>query len=239
MRRNLNRCVWPKYIAALVACALTSAGAAAQTRDDAGLWLAAFGNGAFRSQREGSSLRWWFDGQTRFLDDANGFNQLILRPGVGYALGDKHTLWYGYAYVRTEPVGLGEGFDEHRMWQQWTYTPSVDRWSFLHRSRFEQRWVETGSDVGLRWRQMFRTQYNLTDTPKWSLIAWDEAFFHLNDTDWGTRAGFDQNRAFFGVGFKPSPESKIRFELGYLNQFIYRPGGENGMNHILSFNVFF
>jgi hypothetical protein len=238
MKRTTNRCNWLKYIAGLVVCAATSAGASAQTRHDAGAWLVLFGNGKFES-REESPLRWWFDGQSRFLDDAGGFNQLLIRPGLGYALRGDHTLWYGYAYIRTAPVGLGEEFDEHRMWQQWTYTPSVDNWSFLHRSRLEQRWVETGSDVGLRWRQMARVQYKLTDTPQWSLIAWDEAFFHLNNTDWGARAGFDQNRAFFGVGYKHSPEARIRIEVGYLNQFIFRRGGESRMNHILSLSLCF
>lgn len=238
MRRTHNRCGWAKCVAVLAAWAATSAGAAAQTRDDAGLWLAAFGNGPFAA-REESPLRWWFDGQSRFLDDAGGFSQLLLRPGLGYAVRDNHTLWYGYAYIRTDSVSPGDGFDEHRMWQQWMYTPSVDDWSFVHRSRLEQRWVETGRDVGHRFRQFARAQYRLTDTPQWSLIAWDEAFFHLTDTDWGARAGFDQNRAFLGVGFKPTPEARFRFEVGYLNQFIYRRGGEDVMNHILSVSVFF
>lgn len=236
MRDVFCRETCTKFAAVLIAGVLTSAGATAQTRHDEGGWVAIFGNGPFKSHEE-SPLRWWFDGQSRFLDDAGGFNQLLIRPGLGYAIRENQTLWYGYAYIRTDSVTLDEGFDEHRMWQQWMYTPSVDNWSFVYRSRFEQRWVETGSDVGLRFRQFARAQYKLTDTP-WSVIAWDEAFFHLNDTDWGARAGFDQNRAFIGVGFKSSPEG-VRYEIGYLNQFIYRRDRENTMNHILSFSVFF
>ncbi len=226
------------FIMALFACSASSLRAPAQTREDAGLWFAAFGNGKFESRGEDSPLRWWLDAHYRLLDDAGGFNQSIIRPGLGYALGNNHVLWSGYAWVRTSPIS-GADFDEHRMWQQSTYAPSVGDWSFLHRSRFEQRWVEIGDDVGLRWREFFRAQWVFRKSPQLSLVAWDEVFFNLNDTDWGAKAGFDQNRAFLGFGFKPSEDARARIEIGYLNQFIYRRGATDGMNHILSINLFY
>jgi hypothetical protein len=212
--------------------------AAAQTVDDTGLWFAAFGNGAFDHLPDDSPARWWFDAHYRLRDDTGGFNQSILRPGLGWALDDEQAVWAGYAWVRTSPV-VGRDFDEHRLWQQWTYAPSHGDWLFLHRSRFEQRFVETGDDVGLRWRQLARAQYVLQQCPQWSLVGWDEAFFHLNDTDWGARSGFDQNRAFLGVGYKPHPDAPIRTEIGYLNQYLHRRGGVDGVNHILSVNFFY
>lgn len=230
-----------RRVAFLLCLLLVSSRAAkvtAQTLDDAGLWFAAFSNGQFESLGDDSSVRWWFDAHYRLRDDADGFNQSIIRPGLGYALNDNQVLWAGYAWIRTLPV-LGNDFDEHRFWQQWTATPSIDSWRFLHRSRFEQRWVETGDDVGLRWRQLARAQRILTDCPQWSLVVWDEVFFHLNDTDWGAEGGLDQNRAFVGFGFQRSPHVKGRTEIGYLNQFINRQGGIDGLNHILSVNYFF
>lgn len=217
---------------------LQPASADAQTIDDTGLWLAAFGNGEFETIDVASELRWWFDAHYRLRDDTNGFNQSIIRPGIGYALNKEHAVWAGYAWINTDSLS-GNNFDEHRLWQQWTYAPSVDNWFFLHRSRFEQRWLETGSDVGLRWRQLARAQRVLTRCPQWSAVVWDEIFFHLNDTDWGAESGLDQNRAFIGVGFKHTPESRTRTEVGYLNQFINRQGAVDGMNHILSVNIFF
>lgn len=71
------------------------------------------------------------------------------------------------------------------------------------------------------------------------LIAWDEALFNLNDTDWGSDPGLDQNRAFLGFGYKSCPHAPVRTEIGYLNQFINNQGGNDGMNHILSINFFF
>ena len=210
----------------------------AQTLDDTGLWLAALGNGQFESLDDDSRLRWWFDTHYRLRDDSNGFNQSIIRPGLGCALTEEQTLWAGYSWILTSPV-IGGDFDEHRFWQQWTATPSIGDWRFQHRSRIEQRWVETGDDVGLRWRQFARGQRILSHCPQWSLVMWDEVFFHLNDTDWGANTGLDQNRAFIGFGYKRCPHAPVRTEVGYLNQFTNRRGGSDEMNHILAINFFF
>lgn len=214
--------------------------ASAQTLDDTGLWFAASGNGEIESTSDWSMpLRWWFDAQYRLRDDSNGFNQSIIRPGLGVALTDEQVVWAGYAWINTTPTNDGENFDEHRFWQQWTAAPSVGEFRFLHRSRLEQRWVETGDDVGLRWRQLARAQRGLGNSTEWSLIAWDEVFFNFNDTDWGADGGLDQNRAFLGFGYNPNPDAPIRTEIGYLNQFINNQGGTDGMNHILSINFIF
>lgn len=211
----------------------------AQTLDDTGLWFAAFGNGELNLGSDASSpLMWWLDTHYRMRDDTGGFNQSILRPGLGWKVAEDQALWAGYAWILTSPV-QGEDFDEHRFWQQWTAAPSAGDFRFLHRSRFEQRWVETGDDVGLRWRQLHRAQRILSNCPQWSLIAWDEVFFNLNDTDWGAETGLDQNRAFLGFGYKRCADAPVRTEIGYLNQFVNDQGGEDGMNHILSINFFF
>ena len=112
-------------------------------------------------------------------------------------------------------------------------------WLFQHRSRLEQRWVETGDNVGLRWRQLARAQRVLSHCPQWSFVLWDEVFFALNDTDWGANAGLDQNRTFIGLGYKRCPHAAVRTEIGYLNQFVNSQGGVDQMNHILSINFFF
>jgi hypothetical protein len=234
--RSVQR--WLSCVLIFLLCISAAASAKAQTVDDAGLWFAALGSGRFKNQSTESSLRWWFDNHYRLRDDTDGFNQSIVRPGLGYALDDVNTLWAGYAWIRTAPI-LGNEFDEHRFWQQWTATPSAGNWKFLHRSRYEQRWVETGDDVGLRWRQLARGQRILTSCPQWSFVLWDELFFNLNDTDWGARGGLDQNRAFVGFGHKRHPEQRTRTEIGYLHQFINRQGGQDGSNHILSVNLFY
>jgi Protein of unknown function (DUF2490) len=48
-------------------------------------------------------------------------------------------------------------------------------------------------------------------------------FVNLYDSDWWPRLqshlGFDQNRAFVGLGYRFSPE--IKTEVGYMNQHAY------------------
>lgn len=220
----------------LIAGVFTSAPVKAQSIDDTGLWLVYLDSGnADRIGLPGERLKYWFDAQARFLDDADGYAQSLIRPGLGWSVSEDAAVWGGYAWVHTEPVS-GNAFVEDRLWQQWTWNPSRDDVAFAMRSRFEQRWVETGDDVGLRWRQLWRGQKTIAAAPQFSLIGWNEVFINTNDTDWGARKGLDQNRVFVGFGYN-CPHSDWRTEIGYLNQAINRPGGTDSVNHILSLTL--
>ena len=91
---------------------------------------------------------------------------------------------------------------------------------------------------GLRFRQFMRAQRSLGPCSPLIAVAWNEIFFHLNDTDWGARAGFDQNRVFFGLGVKKFPHSRWRTEIGYLNVALNRRGQSDLIAHILALNFF-
>ena len=209
-----------------------------QAVSDAGQWNALLTQGNLNAfGYESDKLKWWFDGHLRFLDDTDGFNQSIVRPGIGWTLNQRSTVWAGYAWISTTALS-GLEFDEHRIWQQWTWSRGLGVWKLAHRSRFEQRFVETGDDLGLRFRQFFRAQHNLPSLPKMTLVWWDEIFYHLNDTDWGAESGFNQNRAFAGVGYKSSPKCRWRVEVGYLHQVIEVAAGSDRNHHILSVNLF-
>ena len=68
---------------------------------------------------------------------------------------------------------------------------------------------------------------------------WDEVFIHLNDTNFGARTGFNQNRLFAGIGWDHDPQDRWRSEIGYLYQEVNIPGaGNNISNHIVSLNLF-
>ncbi len=211
---------------------------AAQTVHDAGQWSAIFAQGSIFADDEGENrLKWWFDGHFRLLDDAGGFNQSIVRPGLGWSLTERTTAWVGYGWIHTSPISFDE-FDEHRIWQQLTWSESYEPFKLALRSRLEQRFVETGDDTGWRFRQLIRLQHNLPAFPRLMLVSWDELFLNINDVDFGAESGFDQNRVFVGVGWKRRPENSWRIEIGYLNQVIYNPGGADRINHILSVNLF-
>jgi hypothetical protein len=217
----------------LVALGIVSLPAQAGADEDGGLWLAAFGQGALGTPAaDGRGFRWWLDLHARWRDGAG--DTTIIRPAAGYALTPRVTLLAGYAYVVTHPANAGAA-EEHRPWQQLAWTIPLETVTLASRTRLEQRFVEAGSEAGWRLRQFLRVTRPLG--ARSYATAYDEAFFELNDTGWGQRAGLRQNRAFAGLGWFIDAPRKTAVEIGYLNQWIDRPG-DDGLNHILSVNLF-
>jgi len=209
------------------------------TVEDVGAWFIFAGQGRFDpAPAEPQPWRWWFDGQLRFSDDSDGFDQSILRPGLGYALGEKTTLWLGYGWFHSDPAAT-PAHDEHRIWQQLTWDFGLGEQAFGSRTRLEQRFLDTGDDVGWRFRQMLRWTPPRDQASGIGLRVWDELFFGLNDTDWGASAGFDQNRFFIGPGFTFGESNRFTFEVGYLHQYIRRETGPDASNHILFAQLLF
>ena len=206
---------------------------------DTGLWLGGFSQGGFQLPAlEDTDARWWFDANIRYLGDDFELFQTVIRPGIGYQLNDEQSVWLGYAWIGEEIPELR--FHENRLWEQWLLTRDWGDVTAVLRSRLEQRWVSLGDQAGWRYRQMVRVQKPVTGNPNLLWVAWDEIFFHLNDTDWGARTGYNQNRLFIGLGRKPRPSSRRRTEIGYLYQQInVAEDGADLSNHILSINIFY
>jgi len=209
-----------------------------QTVDDFGSWFSVNTQGKFNRCAEESKLRWWFDGHLRYLDDSDGFNQSIFRPGIGYQLTPNANAWIGYAWINELPANGNPVFDENRIWQQLLWSKKVGQQKLFSRSRLEQRFVETGSDTGWRFRQFVKMDRPFHEESPVSFVAWDEVFFDLNETDWGQQGSFSQNRLFLGLGRKFDVPNSPKIEIGYLNQFIRRKSAGDRYNHILSVNWF-
>lgn len=234
-----RRATWRARALLLGAISLTTLTARADPDEDGGLWLASFGQGALGTPAaDGRGLRWWLDLHARWRDGAGELDTTIVRPAVGYALTPRVTLLGGYAWVATHPSGPGQGQkDEHRPWQQLTWNVPVAGFTLVSRSRLEQRFVDDGSETGWRLRQFLRASRPLGADGRRYVTAYDEVFLEFNDTRWGQRAGLRQNRAFAGLGWFIDGPRKTAVEVGYLNQWVDRPG-EDRMNHILSINLF-
>jgi len=216
---------------------LAAGTARAGTFEDSGIWLAAIGQGSFETiSPELRKYRWRFEGQARFLDNADDFSQGIIGVDLGYAFTDDMAVWLGYAWVPTSPIG-GQNFDEHRIRQQLTWSKKLTPVTLSSRTLMEQRFLENGDDTGWRFRQRFGLAHPFSFEPRFSLVGYDEVFFNLNDTNWGADSGFAQNRAFGGFGWGFDASRRIRTAIGYLNQFIRRPSADDAMNHILSINI--
>jgi hypothetical protein len=214
---------------------LGSAPALAQLDHDGALWEALFVQadlGKLDAELEG--FRGWLDLHGRWRDDGEDLDTTIFRPGIGYTFAEKTTAWLGYAWVETHPAGRGSR-TEHRLWQQLTWTPPSDGYTLSFRSRLEERFVEDADDMGWRFRQFAKYTRPMESKARY-LSAWDEVFFDLNDTDFGQDFGLRQNRAFLGIGFFLDSEHSLAFEVGYLNQWLSRPGDDR-MYHALSLNL--
>lgn len=222
---------------AFFALAVLIADTALAEDQDFGAWFALAGQGQLGSAQD-ARWRWWLDTHFRTFEDSDGFDTSIVRPGLGYDLGKATTLWIGYGWIHNDPPARSD-VDEHRLWQQLTWGTKLGerkRLDLYVRTRLEQRWLEGGDDTGWRFRQFLRIVRPLAPGSRWSLRVWDELFLPLNDTDWGARAGFGQNRAFAGLGATLDRERKYTLEFGYLNQFINRRDTDL-MNHIVSLQL--
>lgn len=247
MFRNMHRPTKPRLFSKAILSVVTvllcvsgwSSRADAQTIHDFGSWFSLNTQGKVRRCGEESRLLWWFDGHLRYLDDTEGFHQSIFRPGVGYQATSTINLWAGYGWINTLPNGGTELQDEHRIWQQFMWSPKFANCSFIWRSRFEQRFLETGDDMGLRFRQFFKVDKPFHCDSPFSFVVWNETFLDLNETDWGQQGRLGQNRLFLGIGKKLNGLNKPKFEIGYLNQLNRNKPGDDRINHILSLNWFF
>ena len=198
-------------------------------QNDNQVWTAIFTNGSISD--DGKALL-WFDGHARFSEDASRLGVSIIRPGVGYKVNDRLSVWGGYARVVSRADGRAN-INENRIWQQATYTIASGDWGILSgRTRFEQRFLNTGSETGHRIRQFFRWRKPVSD--RWTITAWNETFIALNDTDFGARSGFDQNRLFVGARWRAF--DNVSLEGGYLLNNLRR-APNNPSNSNLSISV--
>ncbi|MDX1507860.1 MAG: DUF2490 domain-containing protein [Woeseiaceae bacterium] len=212
---------------------------AAATEHDPGVW-AIFSTGDTITG-DGTATRWQyaFDAQARYFDIGSGINQWLARPAIGYKLTDNVNAWVGYARLRARNAA-GQTADENRYWQQVDWR--AGQWrdgQVTMRVRLEQRDVEVGDDVGVVLRFMARYVRPLTGGSNRSLVVGIEPFVDLRDTDWGGDSGLGQNRIY--VGLSQPVSDRLTLEYGYMNQYIWRDGRENQVNHlaILNFKVKF
>ena len=208
-------------------------------KEAAGGWVMLYGSGSLAPVQEDlSRVLWWFDTQLRMRDDSDGYDQLLIRPGLGFDLGLGFSAWLGYLYVNEDPDG-SSNFDEHRPWQQLLWKGSLAPVGLQSRTRLEQRFVDGDGEAGWRFREFVKATYAFPSASRFGLAAYDEVFFDLNDTSEGANTGFAQNRFFIGPTMKLGEGKRATIELGYLNQYIRRDGGSDSVNHLVSLNLLF
>jgi hypothetical protein len=153
------------------------------------------------------------EAQSRWSEDLQGHDQLIIRNAIGRRLSPRVTVWGGHAWT---PRTLEEGWaHEQRIWEQLSATfPAVGAWTPSMRIRQEQRFLDSWGDVSHRLRMMGRAVRPVDAEKLWSIVAWNEVLITLDETENGPAQGVDQNRLFAGVLRKLSNHAGL--ESGYL-----------------------
>ncbi len=166
--------------------------------------------------------------QYRNYNGVGDLEQLLIRTGLGYDLSPGNdNLLLGYGYILSEPYSDDDGgkfqVQEHRIFQQFITVQRYSRLQLQHRYRFEQRWVE--EDFLLRFRYFLSLHIPLIKAESYPYASvYNEVFLQPEEIV------FDRNRLYVGAGYKWS--SKVRAELGYMNQF-FTDGGRDQINLIL------
>ena len=183
---------------------------------DFGNWIIYLGNKQFNPK-----WNWHHEVQYRNYDAIGDLEQLLLRTGVGYNLGENnHNLLLGYGFIASENY-VEDGDDkvsvnEHRIYQQFITSQELGKSKLTHRYRFEQRFVESDFRMRLRYFLSINIPFKgKEEKPSpWYLSAYNEIFLNTESSV------FDRNRLYGGLGYRLS--KVVRFELGYMNQFFER-----------------
>ncbi|MGZ8244419.1 DUF2490 domain-containing protein [Methylomagnum sp.] len=214
-RRNAPPLVKISSLVALMA--LVGPATADDLLQDAGSWLQIVGEGSLKSIDPSLEKgRIWVEGQSRWDGDWNHWYQGMARVALGYSLSDRATVWMGYTFLPTQNIGKPY-IAQQDAWPAFRYVLPTDFGTFTFRTIWETNFLR-GPDVRERPRQMIRFTHPLEFEPRLTLVAWDEVFMRVNSTQWGGKSGFDQNRAFAGLGWTFNPNARV--ELGYLNQYL-------------------
>lgn len=203
-----------KFSAAAILIAVLLPVFAQSQESNLGNWLIYIGN-----KKVNSNWDWHHEVQYRNYNAVGDLEQLLLRTGFGYNLTENNNnilLGYGFIHSQNYPPDSDDKVqvNEHRVYQQFINKHKLNSVSLQHRFRFEQRFVE--DDFKLRFRYFLAmalplNKKEMTDKTLY-LSAYNELFLN-------TEANiFDRNRLYGGLGYKLN--SYVRFELGYMNQFL-------------------
>jgi Protein of unknown function (DUF2490) len=219
-----------------------------QTTNQFSGWLAAFGRVELKNK---FSLH--IELQLRSTDNIEHVQSILLRAGLNYNLKSNQIFTVGYAYISSRRTvnGVNGYGPEDRIWEQFILN---EAFSFRGRSvtiqnrfRLEQRFIgqsvaEDGQLVTSGFSFVQRIRYFARMIAPFSISPngfkkgmffslQDEVFVNLGDLSVVNGKYFDQNRAYFSIGYRFSPKNDT--EIGYMNQFVLNQGTAKTNNNII------
>lgn len=195
-----------------------------------GNWIIYFGN-----KKIDNKWNWHHEVQYRNYNAIGDLEQLLLRTGFGYNLTENNNnLLLGYGYILSENYIANtdekNSINEHRIYQQFITRQKIARVGVQHRYRFEQRFVEDNFKLRFRYFLGLNVPLNNAELIEKTiyLSAYNEIFLNTKNTV------FDRNRLYSGLGYKLN--NSLKFEIGYMNQFLAGGNNRDQLNLITSFN---
>jgi hypothetical protein len=168
-----------------------------------------------------------FQIENRMSDNASEFNELILKPGGYYSFTPELKLGVGYKHQKKN-----NQHNEEDIWEELFYTPGDWRgFSWTHQVRLEQRYIGGVSGTIHRLRYLVHAARPFASNPNRYFAASQATRFNLNGQGEGPVQGFEQNRLYFGVGFKTTP--RLNIEFGYLWRYERQRDGSNLSDHVI------
>jgi hypothetical protein len=181
-------------------------------------------------------FKWYLEVQPRWRDNVSNIDQRLIRPALIYEISKDTSIWFGY--VNVQGFNATSNLRENRLWQQFlTKFEPNENFSIKSQTRFEQRRFQGFSDVGYKIRHKFAIYMPFSKNSELSAMLYDEVHHNFNSTDYGASKGFEQNRFFIGLEWKPS--KKFSVETGYLNQFFTNRKSLNQNNNIFSTTIYY
>lgn len=193
---------------------------AQEDESQTGAWYMYFYNHQFGDSQFGIQG----DIQYRDWQGLGDMEQLLLRSGFTFTPKNAGVMFtLGYANITSGEFGdSNDTTGENRIYQEALIPQKLGKRFYLtHRFRYEQRFVEN-QDFRTRYRYnlFLNVPINKTDlSPKAIYAALYNELFINGQTDIGDNSTvefFDRNRTYLGFGYVLN--SKIRFQLGWMNQ---------------------
>jgi Protein of unknown function (DUF2490) len=221
----------------------------AQTANHFSGWL-----GVFSTFTINKKFSLHLEGNLRSNNEWQQVQTYIFRTGLNYKLTSNQTLTAGYAFVSSlrNVNGVSGYGPEDRIWEQYSnmqyFFIGKHNTSLQNRFRLEQRFIGqsvveddrlTTTDFRFvqRLRYFFRMIVPLAGSEEKSFSKGgffsiqNEVFVNLGNTSVVNGKFFDQNRAYFSLGYRFSPKNDT--ELGYMYQFISGAGNTRTNNNII------
>jgi hypothetical protein len=211
-----------KNVLILLVCVLPAFATQADTQNDFQQWSLFFAN-----HHLGDTWSASIQLENRLRDDASEVDKQIFKPAGYYRFTDTLQLGVGYKYVKKK-----DSKDEQDPWQELFYNPApLGKWDWAHQFRWEQRTGSGLDGIVHRLRYLLHLTYPLGTGDTWYLAAQEAVRFNAASNDTGPVDGFEQSRAYFGVGRKMT--KKLKVEVGYLWNYQREREGPNLSNHVL------